>query len=30
VERWRGEEVEMEMDMDLKMIEKTMKSSKIR
>jgi hypothetical protein len=30
VERWSGEEVEMEMDMDLKMIEKTLKSSKIR
>jgi hypothetical protein len=30
VERWSGEEVEMEMDMDLKMMEKTMKSSKIR
>jgi hypothetical protein len=30
MERWRGEEVEMEMDMDLKMIEETMKSSKIR
>jgi hypothetical protein len=30
VERWSGEEVEMEMDMDLKMIEETMKSSKIR
>jgi hypothetical protein len=30
VERWSGEEVEMEMDMDLKMMEKTMKSSKVR